>query len=354
MRIRILSLAAVFLILATSLGIAQPYRDRGENDRAYFTPVYLSLVPGLSFPFGSWDVLVAAGAVGAAVHDVDGLMGSGVFNLSNNIRGAQGAGVFNIAGEVRGLQAAGVFNLSGDLVGAQSAGVFNMAGEVRGVQAAGVFNMAKDIDGVQVAGVVNVAGRVSGVQLGVVNVADELDGFQIGLVNIAKDGVNGLGLLYEPQSDYSWAYWQNGSRYLYTILGAGLPTGNLGSSPMGLVVAAGLGSRFGGRGHGYAPWLDVEILAAQEIGAELQAMYEAERAGLAWSGSFAPSWPELRLRLGLPLSHRLALVGGFVMDIDVGGASGLPTGLKTGWRRDSSFFDANFTTYTRWYLGLKF
>lgn len=352
MRAKILILATVFLILATSLGLAQPYQGLGGNDRTHFTPVYISLVPGLSFPFGSWDVLVAAGAVGAAVHDVDGLMGSGVFNLSNNVRGVQGAGVFNLSGEVRGVQAAGVFNLSGDMVGGQWGGVFNMAGQVRGVQAAGVFNMAKDVDGVQVAGVVNVAGRVSGVQVGVVNIADELDGFQLGLINIAKDGVNGLGLLYEPQSDYSWAYWQNGSRFLYTILGAGMPTGNLGTGPSGLVVAAGLGTRFGGRSH--TPWLDVEILAAQEIGAELQAMYEAEQAGLAWTGSFAPSWPELRLRLGIPLSHRLALVGGFVMDIDCGGDSGLPSSLKTGWRRDATLFDASFATYTRWYLGLKF
>ena len=290
---------AVFLALVlgsnamAQIIFAPPPPPSGENPQV---PFVISFVPMISFPFGCFDVNFSAAAIGAVARNVHGFMGAGVFNIAEDIYGFQGAGVFNISGDVHGVQGAGVFDLSDDVYGFQGAGVFNVAGDVNGFQGAGVFNMADDVNGTQAAGVFNVAGKLHGVQIGLVNIADEVEGFQLGLINIARYGVNGPGAAFEPQTGYAWAWWQNGSRHLYSVIGAGLPAADLSGSAERLVASVGLGSRFG-RNDGLH--MDLEIAAAQEIGPRLD-----EFGRLFWDcdASIIPLlalYPEIRLRAGL-------------------------------------------------------
>lgn len=353
-----------------------------------FAPVYLAFTPGLSVPYVYCDVGFSGAAIGALSRDVYGFQGAGVFNLSRHVLGFQGAGVFNLAASVNGFQGAGVFNIAeGRVAGFQGAGVFNIAaggvdggqiagvfniaeelrapvqlagvfnigGDVEGVQVSGVFNIAEGVKGAQVASVFNRAERIDGVQIGLVNVADRLEGIQIGLVNIARNGVNGLGFVYEPETDYAYAYWQNGSPHLYTIFQAGLPREDWFERGDNLVLSFGLGSRlrFGRSG----PYLDLDLSASREIGpymASFKAGLEAED----WEGAFAAfpayPYPSLRLSLGIPVLGRLQLVGGFRFDIDLEDYSGLPESLKTGARVSShDWFGLRFDSYSKVFVGLR-
>jgi hypothetical protein len=341
---------------------------------AIYVPVMVSFVPMVSFPFGLFDVSLSGACVGALVHDVNGIAGAGVFNLTHDIRGVAGAGVFNIGHDLRGAEGSGVFNISHDVLGVQGSGVFNIAHRVQGVQGAGVFNMAEDFRGIQASGVFNIAGdlsglqaapivnvakRVEGVQLGLVNVADEVEGFQLGLVNIARDGVQGPGLYYEPETDWLFAYHQNGSRRLYTVVTAGAPRDDWFSSSDGAVVSAGLGTRIGGRkNEGY---LDIEAAACQAYrplrdsldqlcAARSESEGDSAFARLASSFSL---YPELRVRLGMPLIGKLSLVGGFSTDIDLGDCPNLPESRKAGYLYRDTWFGETFTAYTNWFIGFK-
>lgn len=349
------------------------------RDLAY-APFLLSFVPPFAFPFGYCDSSFALGSVGTLVRDDYGFMASGVFNIARTIRGFQSAGVFNIASEVKGVQAAGVFNVSADISGGQLSGVFAAAARlngiqasgvagfaegIRGVQASGVFNQADQVAGVQLAGLfnnaeeirgvqaapANFAGRASGLQVGLINVADRMDGIQLGLINIARDGATGFGLVYGPSNDYLTAYYQNGTRYLYSVISAGLPANGLFSSVDGLVAAAGVGTRIGGR-RAY-PYLDVEALAAQEIGSRLGefARFFTDCDAPA-KGLFEP-FPELRLRLGVPLSRGLAVVGGAVLDFNLDGYPNMPESLKVGSGLHETLFGGGFTVYGSWFIGLE-
>jgi hypothetical protein len=341
---------------------------------AIYVPVMVSFVPMVSFPFGLFDVSLSGACVGALVHDVNGIAGAGVFNLTHDIRGVAGAGVFNIGHDLKGVEGAGVFNIAHDVLGAQGAGVFNIAHRVQGVQGAGVFNMADDFRGIQASGVFNIAGdlsglqvapivnvakRVDGVQLGLVNVADEVEGFQLGLVNIAREGVQGPGLYFEPETDWLFAYHQNGSRRLYTVVAAGAPRGDWFSSSDGAVVSAGLGTRIGGgKNEGY---LDIEAAACQAYRPLRDSLDqlcaarnegEADSAVVRLASSFS-LYPELRVRLGMPLIGKLSLVGGFSTDINLGDCPNLPESRKAGYAYSDTWFGEDFTAYTNWFIGLK-
>lgn len=344
------------------------------GSQVVYVPFLVSFAPMVSFPMGFYDTSLSGACVGAILHDVNGFAGAGVFNLAHDIRGFAGAGVFNIAHDFRGGLGAGVFNITHEASGFQGAGVFNISSRTRGFQGAGVFNMTDDLDGVQGAGVYNVAGdlrglqaagvvnvarRVEGVQIGLVNLADEVDGVQIGLVNFARHGVTGSGLYYEPDSDWLFAYFQNGGRHLYTVLTAGAPRGDWFVSSDSAVFSAGLGTRIGGgRGEAY---LDLEAAACQEFrpisaaGSELCAAETESEADAAWA-RFASSlsvYPELRLRLGLPLFGGLELVGGLSVDFDLADYPNLPESRKGGWSYGGRLFGEDFGAYTRWFVGIK-
>ncbi|HET7838560.1 MAG TPA: hypothetical protein VFL04_02285 [Rectinemataceae bacterium] len=335
-----------------------------------YSPYVLAFVPGIQFPFGVLDTSFSAGWIGALTGDVSGFQAAGVFNLSGRVEGFQGAGVFNISGPVDGFQGAGVFNIARGRIdgfqGAgvfnmaetaevpiQAAGVFNMAKRVGGFQAAGVFNLAEEVDGGQFAGVFNVARNVKGVQVGLVNVANEVDGVQLGLVNISRNGVDSLAFSYEPETDYVYGHWQAGTRHLYTLAGLGLPRRQWFNGEDGMVLSFGLGSRIALE----AAYLDIDVSAESMVGRRLGRFLsadESEQTESAWRAVWDPAYPSIRLSLGLPLSHRVHLIGGIKMDVDLAERPGVPADLKQGKSFSDTWFGHPFTVWPKWFFGVKF
>jgi hypothetical protein len=361
-----------------------PYDGSGaENDNPVpYTPFLLSLVPGISLPFGYYDASFAGGAVAVIARDVTGAEGSGVFNLARDIHGFQGAGVFNISRNVTGAQGAGVFNIvDRDLTGFQGAGVFNIVrGSVSGFQGAGVFNMAKkaltplqaagvfniddEIVGFQAAGVFNIAGSVSGgqaagvfnaakvvrgVQIGVVNVAGNIEGFQLGLVNIAGNGIRSVGVDYEPATDYFFARRQAGIQSLYTVIGLGAPSGDWFKNLDGFIASFGLGSR----ARLFGLTLDLDVSASQPIaGIPTDAAAWKDCGVAAWT-RFRP-YPTISLMAGAPIGGRLRIVGGLKADVDFDSLGDrVPEAQKQGGTWRSSAFGESFTAYYKWFFGLR-
>ena len=317
-----------------------------------YTPIIVSFVPGISFPFGYYDASIIGGAIGNLVRDVSGVAGAGVFNISRDLRGVQGAGIFNIAREVEGVQDAGVFNMvDRDVTGLQGAGVFNIVrGKVAGVQAAGVFNIAGNVAGVQAAGVFNKADRVAGLQVGLVNVAGHIDGVQIGLVNIAGNGVGSLGITYEPTSDFAYIHWQTGTPALYTVAGIGAPSGDWLRDYTGFVASFGLGSR----AHCFGLNVDLDVSAEEAIGSLPYSSIDKSDWS-AWEGwSMMRPYPSARLMLGLPLARHFQIVGGIKADIDLDSLGNrVPESLKRGSSWQGALFGEGFTVWPEWFFGVK-
>ncbi len=338
-----------------------------QDERIPYTPILVSFVPGVSFPFGTYDVAVAGGMIGALTRDVSGAEASGVFNLARDVRGAQGAGVFNIARGLRGVQGSGVFNMAdGEVSGAQGSGVFNIAGNLRGAQGSGVFNIARDVDGIQGAGVFNIAGDVSGVQaagvfnsarsvrgvqVGVVNVADNVDGAQIGLINIARNGIRSTSLVYEPDSGYAYAFWQAGTPYLYTLAGLGAPLSHWEVDPKGATASLGLGSR----SRLFCFTIDTDISAESAIGDLPYGSFDWKRDWGEWEGwSLLRPYPSLRIEASVPVGFHCRLVAGLKADVDVDAlGERVPAALKAGGGWRGSLFDGGFTVWPKWFFGLK-
>lgn len=389
-----------------------------------FIPLQISFTPMVAVPFGYGDVGLELGAVGAltrdveggafsgvftisrAVHgvqgngvfgiasaDVSGLQGAGVFNLAGgDVEGAQLAGVFDIAGgSVQGAQLAGVFTIAGDVEGAQAAGVFAMAGRYRGpIQTAGVFTVATSIHGSQIAGVgnfagevrgaqissiVNTADRIQGVQLGLINVANHLEGIQLGLVNIARNGIGGVGYLFDPVTDYGWFFWQNGSPFLYSRVAAGRPLASAWGSPAGTIASAGLGSRaYLGYERRRSPWLDLEVSADWYLGPALVSLRDdmqairdaggapclfgdpAVEAAFSRAGALLPAqpWPSVSLTLGLPVFWRLEALVGVRSDIDIAAFPAMPATYRSGLDSGTvSLFGTDFRAYSKWFFGFR-
>jgi hypothetical protein len=341
--------------------------DRGEYAR--YSPFIISFVPGLSFPFDYRDTSLALGAVGILARDVEGLAAGGVFAMARDVHGLQGAGVFGIAHDIFGLQGAGVFtiahdmshgvqgsgvfNIANEVRGVQGAGAFNIAGDLRGVQGAGVFNIAGDLYGGQAAGVFNVARDVHGIQIGVVNVAREVEGMQIGLVNISSNGIDTLGLLYEPASDYLYGYWQAGSPFLFAIFGYGSTITDTGwSFNQGSVASVGLGTR--ARFLGLK--IDADLSAEQPIGSLPYGSFDYRVSWASWEGwSLLAPYPTLKISVGLPLGRHFQLVAGLKADVDIACfGSRVPEALKVGKSWSGRLFDEDFTVYQKWFFGVKF
>jgi hypothetical protein len=382
------------------------------ESKASYTPFQISAVPGLAFPMGYYDVSIAVSPIGNLTRDVagleaagimniardirgvqsagimnnsrnvQGLQGAGIFNISRDIRGLQGAGIFNMAGKVEGIQAAGIFNMadgsirglqgagifnqassqlqgvqaagianiSTDMSGVQGAGIFNISQDIIGLQAAGIFNIATDVNGVQAAGIFNVGRNVRGIQIGLVNVADSINGPQIGLVNIAGNGVDSIGLLYEPVSSYVYTQLQLGSPFLYSVATVGAPAGDWFIDGSRFLASLGLGTRA-------KLWfldLDFDVSMVQAIGALPYESFNPHRYW-DWSGwsQFAP-FTSARLSLGLPLGRHFRIVGGLKADFDFDGLGyRVPDELKKGrpWRAQTDAW--GFTAWPKWFFGVK-
>lgn len=327
-----------------------------------YTPVVLSFVPGISFPFGTFDTSMSAAAIGALSGSVDGLQGAGVFNIADgDMRGLQGAGVFNIvAGSVRGTQGSGVFNIvDQDVRGAQVAGVFNIAKRVDGLQAAGVFNIAGTMHGVQAAGVFNIAGKASGTMIGLVNIADELDGVAIGLVNIIGNGINDLSIDYQFDTGMAYATWRSGTPALYASFSAGQPAAELLSTTEGLTVGAALGHRF------RLLFLTADIELGSEtpvdpasfdrLVADIQS-HEADGVGSIdpWEHSFGT----LRASFGFGRRRDFGPYIGIKADFAPTGSESVPENLRHAFGDDTPYtvrlFDTDISIWPKWFIGIKF
>jgi hypothetical protein len=339
------------------------------SDKVPYTPVLVSVVPGISFPFGYYDASLVCGSIGTLARDVVGMEGAGVFNLSRDVRGLQEAGVFNLSRDVKGLQGAGVFNLSEkafglegagvfnivdqDFTGIQGAGVFNMVrGTARGLEGAGVFNIAGAVKGAQAAGIFNKAEEISGVQMGLINIAGRIDGVQLGLINIAGNGVDALGFEYEPQTDFLYSEWQQGTPMLYSIAYLGAPAGDWLRDFTSFVGGFGLGSR----GKLLGLNLDLDLSAESAIGAlqlDKSAAKDGTKVEIRGWDSLLP-YPTVRLTLGLPLGKRLQIVGGCKADIDLDSLGPrVPLDLKVGNPWTGAICGEGFTVWPKWFLGLK-
>ncbi|HTX73329.1 MAG TPA: hypothetical protein VMC79_10930 [Rectinemataceae bacterium] len=322
-------------------------QDQAEGARPY-APFVLAFVPGLQFPFGRYDTSFCAAYIGALTYDVNGMAAAGVFDLSRDVNGLQAAGVFGMAEKVHGLQASGVFSMARSLEGFQGAGVFNMVKDAdSSFQGAGVFNIAGSINGVQVAGVFNVARTVKGAQIGVFNFADHIDGVQIGLINIARNGVAGLTLVYEPSTDYVFTYWQTGTPWLYTVIGASAPRNDWFYSADQALFSFGFGSRMGGRGL----YLDADVSVEEPVG---KLVDQGLSSGCSDSTNpWTTPYPSARLSVGIPLAGRVHLVGGLKLDIDLLDHPGVPLALKAGRPFSDTWFGVPFDAYANWFFGIR-
>ena len=408
--------------MAVVLSLVSSFFVTAQDDD--FIPLQISLVPGLAIPFGYGDVGLGLGAIGALTRDVQGAAASGVFTISRSIQGIQANGVFGVAsgkvegvqsagvftiaggrvsgaqlagvfaiagGKVSGAQLSGVFNIGGDVDGAQAAGLFNISGDyhgpvqvagiinvatrVQGTQISGLANVADDISGAQIGPIVNVADRVRGLQVGLVNIAGRLDGVQFGLVNIARNGIGGSGLLFDPVSNYSWLFWQNGTPSLFTRLAAGKPTYGNWEEPDGLIAQAGLGSRsyFGAQRY-RSSWLDLEVAADWYLGPAASSLHDdmvaihasggascdfgdpRGEAAFAKARDLLPSrpWPSLSLTLGIPVLWRLEALIGVRTDIDLAYWPAMPDAFRSGMDSGKlSLFGGDFHLYSKWFFGFR-
>lgn len=220
--------------------------DKKERRSSYdYTPFVLSLVPGVSLPFGIYDCSLSAASIGALTGSVYGAQIAGLFNIADgDVRGFQSAGIFNIAdGDVCCVQTAGIFNISGSVKGFQGAGIFNIADRMDGFQGAGIFNIADEMQGVQIAGVLNVAGKAKGTMIGLINVADELDGVAIGLVNILGNGIHDIAVDYQFDSGRSYVTYRSGTPFLYAAFSAGQNWNDFLRNTRGLTLGTAIGHR---------------------------------------------------------------------------------------------------------------
>ena len=334
-----------FLVLAVACLFLFPAIVFAHN----YTPIQISLVPGLAFPFGASDAGISLGAVGNISGKVDLLQAAGVFNIAQNIGGIQAAGVFNIAGQgMEGMQLAGVFNIAEDLRSpVQAAGVFNIAKGVQGIQAAGVFNIAGDIQGAQIGPVFNIADDVDGFQVGIVNVADHMHGIQIGLVNISSNGVFDLMATWEPQTDYVQGTLKTGNTSFYGIYSIALPKNDLFKAVDRSILSAGIGTRIGDT---HSLFLDLSLSASHAIGPDVDRFFDAWACrGLQPGDVFAP-WPTLDASLSLNVGG-IHLVGGVRSDIYLVSAPNLTAGRATGMAYSGTLFGESFTAWTKYYIG---
>jgi len=359
--------------------------EENEDQEAPYTPLFLAFTPGISIPFGYWDSSIALGWIGVLNRDVYGFQGSSVFGIARDVSGFQGAGVFNIARDMGGFQGAGVFNVARNVSGFQGAGVFNIVeerlegfqgagvfnivadaeapiqgagvfnivhGSMRGLQFAGVFNTAKHIRGGQFSSIVNVATSIRGVQIGLINIAEELDGIQIGLVNIAKNGVNGFGALYQPETSYIYGFWQNGTPSLYSLFMAAAPRADWFATQARAIVSFGLGTRIKLGG----PYIDIDLSAATDIGPKIQPLWNAavHHDWIAFAATLPPyPYPSIRALVGIPILGKINAQAGFIFDVDLAGFEAVPSALKKGYTYSANWLGQAFTAYGKWFIGIK-
>lgn len=340
----------------------------GDRKEAY-SPVVLSLVPGISFPLGMYDTNLACGYIGSLTRSVKGLSASGVMDMiDKDLVGVQAAGVFCMAGgNVDGVQAAGVFNIAGDVKGVQAAGVFNVAASVLGAQSSGVINIAKDVKGVQAAGVVNIARKVTGVQVGLVNLSDEMYGIPIGLFSWTKNGIRDLGVLMDANENI-FTFVAHGTSNFYALAMLGQPAGDWFQDWRNFVGGAGLGWRAVHSGwlnldldFVYKTWLGRGIemgIARAEASPQLQYALDNPGDYFEWLYSGGEwnvySWPSVRGTLALSLGKGLEVFGGLSLDLRIPHWSEIPDFCLSPEPVKGNAFGWDYELHPGFYCGLRF
>ena len=219
-----------------------------------------------------------------------------------------------------------------------------------GFQAAGVFNAAGDVRGGQIASILNVADDVRGVQIGLVNVAEDLRGIQLGLVNIARNGVNCLGVLYEPDTGYAYGLWQAGSKALYTIATVGAPREDWFVRDGAFLVSFGLGSRT----RVFGLNLDLDVSAVQPVENRVAEFRAAIESGECPDWRSLDPYPSARLTLGIPLFGKLQLVCGTKIDFQLDVAGTVPESQKVDGSWSGRALGLDYSAYPKTFVGVKF
>jgi hypothetical protein len=171
-----------------------------------------------------------------AYQDVNLIQTAGFFNIARDVKFLQIAGFFNTSRDVKAVQLAGFVNASRNVSAIQSSGFINIAkGKVTGLQSSGFIGIAHEVEGVQTAGFICATKKLNGLQVSVFNIVDSLEnGMPIGLFNIVrKNGYHALTLHSTDGFTLGGAY-RIGTRYLYTILGAGYNFKNTANYNWGL------------------------------------------------------------------------------------------------------------------------
>jgi hypothetical protein len=385
----------------TASGTVKPGKsERGEETAAReaeapYSPFVISLLPGISVPFGTYKTNMSIAAIGGITAEVKGIAASGIFDIisgdllglqtagiftvvggdamaiqssgifgivSGTMTGIQAAGIFNVAGgDVRGFQTAGIFNMGRDLTGVQAAGIFNTARQVKGFQVAGIGNVANDVSGAQVAGIINIAGEVRGTQIGLVNISKEMYGLPIGLFNFTLNGIRDIGF-WQDSSNSVYAFWANGTNNFYTILYAGEALDDWFRNTDTIAAGGGVGVRLIEKPlrldldlsakHYYGPRFAQNLALAKPPvtntkGAVAEADFER-----AWTPS--PVFPSVRLSLGLPLFSKLEAFCGASADLGIDGLCAVPEEIASDRSFSFRVFGTNVNVSPQLYWGLRF
>jgi hypothetical protein len=360
--------------------------DSADAKEFPYTPVVLSLTPGLSTPVGTYDTSAALGAIGSLVGSVSGVQASGIFGLSlGDVRGLQYAGIFNISGgEVSGFQAAGVFNIAdGPVSFVQAGGVFNIADSVDGVQAGGVFNIAEAVDGAQVGGVFNIAEAVDGVQaaglfniadsvdgvmvaglfnivdtadglmVGVVNVADRMDGVAIGVINVIGNGVHDFSSDYQTSGKTLYFGYRTGTRRLYASFFGGLPREDFLQTSDNATLGLGLGRR---ATFGPFAW-DVEAGIETSLGPEERSRFgdlsTEKPSGFVDAFGSLPAFFTLRGTFGMGHMGGFGVYVGVKADFQNIGGDRIPEHLREGKVKEGKLFGDRFEYWPKFFVGIR-
>lgn len=330
-----------------------------------YSPFVIAFVPGLSVPFGTYNTNLAAGAIGSAVGELNGIQASGVFSVAEAaVRGVQTAGVFNAANaSMRGIQSAGVFNVvDGDFNGIQSAGIFNSTGgRMTGIQSAGIFNHAGSFNGLMASGIINQTGKGRGLMVGLVNVADDLDGVAIGLVNNIKNGVRDIAFDYQFASKMAYVTYRSGTPMLYAVAYVGEHSKQIFSDDNTTRAAGfGLGHRL------KVLFLTVDAELAYEIvnvTPNLAALMDLARTGQLPADASAlvnefDSYGSARFSFGFGSRRGSGIYLGIKMDFGDIGPLSVPQHLRYGLNKDMTSgtvaFGREWAVWPKWFVGFKF
>jgi len=365
--------------------------ERGPQEKISYTPVCISMFPGMQFPADAKNSNVVISPFSSMQDKVAGVQLDAFFGIVNaNLRGVQTAGLLNVLrGPGTGIQAAGLSNvaltgftgaqfsglgnyLGGKAYGAQAAGFFNIApaglngvqfagfgnylGEKGyGAQAAGFFNITPaglngvqfagfgnysggDENGIQISGLINIAHKINGLQVGLINIAEENNGVALGLFNFIKNGTMSVGTYWEQHQLF--LQYQGGTKALFTTVMAGIPD-NFNFDYF--ITGAGIGT---GYGIGFFR-IDFELLYKQIITKNMLTS--------SVSDTYKYNYPSARLTASLIFAKHFGLNVSYNADLQVDEWNQTAFSYGDhGIKNSFTWGDTDCAVYTYWSFGLQY